>query len=315
MTRTRPPKYGELLVALGRDTPDLVVLDAGLGTSMQTAGFQAAYPDRYFNLGIAEQNAVGVAAGLAHEGFVPLLHSFANFLVRRAHDQVAVSVAWPGRGVKLVAGHCGVWDGRNGPSHTGYDDLAGVLNLPGVLVVEPADLAQLRQLMAEVVAYDGPAYVRLRRHGLPRDVAGRPLTDGTVVVREASGPPACTMVAAGTMLAEALYAARLLGDAGTPVDLIGVSVLAPANLEPVLDSARRSRLVVVIENHAPHGGLADVVAAEVGPLGTAVHRCTLPKEFLPAADPEFLLAHCGLAGPRLATRIDQIMATRPSEVG
>ncbi|MFD3504220.1 transketolase family protein [Streptomyces sp. NPDC058678] len=313
----RPPSqsYGQLLVELGQGTPDLVVLDAGLGTSMETADFRAAYPDRYFNLGIAEQNAVGVASGLAHEGYVPLLHSFANFLVRRAHDQVAVSVAWPGRSVKLIAGHCGLWDGRNGPSHTSYDDLAGILNLPGMLVVEPADQTQTRHLMAEVIAYDGPAYVRLRRHGMPRDLAGAPLNRGSVLVRQAPARPACTVVAAGTMLAEALHAARLLGDTGTHVDLIGVAVLAPANLEPVLQSAARSGMVAVIENHAPHGGLADVVAAAVSPFGLPVHRFTLPKEFLPAGDSDWLLTHCGLAGPQLAARIEQVLDERTSEVG
>lgn len=307
-------RYGELLVEFGRDHPDLLVLDAGLGTSMETAGFQAAYPERYINLGIAEQNAVGVASGLAREGYLPVLHSFANFFARRARDQITVSVAWPGVPVKLVVGSCGLWDGRNGPSHTGNDDLAGIANLPGMFVAEPADHAQTRQLLADVIAHPGPAYLRLRRHGMPRDVAGRPLDGGLVQVRQADGQPACTLVAAGTMLSEALYATRLLGDKGTEVDLIGISVLAPASLQPVIESASRSGIVVVVENHAPHGGFADHVAAAVGPLGVAVHRFTLPRDFLPAADPEWLLAHCGLSGPHLAARIDDVLATRPMEV-
>lgn len=306
-------RYGELLVEIGRDHPDVVVLDAGLGSSMDTAGFQAAYPDRYVNLGIAEQNAVGVAAGLAREGYTPMLHSFANFLARRAHDQIAVSVAWPGVPVKLIAGSCGLWDGRNGPSHTGYDDLATVANLPGMFVAEPADQAQTRQLLSDALAHPGPAYVRLRRHGMPRDVARRPLDGGTVVARQAPGRPACTVVAAGSMLAEALYAARLLGDGGTAVDLIGVSSLTHADLDPVLESAARSGVVVVVENHAPHGGFADLVAAAVSPLGHGLHRLTLPREFLPAGDPDWLLAHCGLSGPQLADRITTILTARPLE--
>lgn len=303
----RPLEYGDLLVDLGRNTPDLVVLDAGLGTSMETAAFQRAFPERYFNLGIAEQNAVGVASGLAREGYVPLLHSFSNFLARRAHEQIAVSVAWPGCGVKLIAGSCGLWDGRNGPSHTAYDDLASVANLPGVLVAEPADLAQTGRLMAEVIGHQGPAYVRLRRRGLPRDVVGRPLEDGIVVARRAADTPACTVIAAGSMLAEALHAVRLLGDGGVQTDLIGISVLAPANLEPLIESSRRSGRAVVIENHAAHGGFGDAVAAALGPLGVAVHRLALPKEFLPAAEPAWLLDWCGLSGPRLAARIEQIL--------
>jgi transketolase len=307
-------RYGELLVEFGRANPDLLVLDAGLGTSMETAAFRAAYPDRYLNLGIAEQNAVGLAAGLAREGYIPLLHSFANFLARRARDQITLSVAWPGVPVKLIAGSCGLWDGRNGPSHAGNDDVAGIANLPGMLIAEPADRVQMRQLLADVIAYPGPAYLRLRRNDMPRDIAGRPLDRGTVVVRQATGRPSCTLVAVGTMLAEVLYAARLLGDHGIGVDLIGISVLAPANLDPVIESARRSGVVVVVENHAPHGGFADTLSAAVSPQGVAVHRCTLPKEFLPAADPEWLLEYCGLSGPRLAARVHEVLAPTSPEV-
>src|SRR6201999_2217287 len=102
----------------------VVVLDAGLATSMQTTLFQKAFPDRYFNLGIAEQNAVSLASGLARRGWIPLLHTFSNFLARRAHDQIALSIVWPGCNVKLIAGSCGLFDGRNGPSHMAIEDLA-----------------------------------------------------------------------------------------------------------------------------------------------------------------------------------------------
>src|SRR5258708_6800780 len=137
-----PATYGEFLRDAGSAHPDIVVLDAGLATSMQTSLFEESFPERYLNLGIAEQNAVGVAAGLARRGLVPLLHTFSNFMARRAHDQVALSVAWPACNVKLIGGSCGVFDGRNGPSHMAVDDLAVMASLPGMTVVEPGDQRQ-----------------------------------------------------------------------------------------------------------------------------------------------------------------------------
>jgi transketolase len=295
--------YGRLLCEVGAGRPELVVVDAGLASSMQTQHFAKAFPDRYFNLGIAEQNAVGVASGLARRGFVPVLHTFSNFIARRAHDQVALSVAWPGCAVKLVGGSCGVFDGRNGPSHFGFDDLAVMSALPGVFIAEAADLRQLRELLTAMVDAAGPAYLRLRRHGMPEDLLpGIVACTGTVPARQ---PPAAvaTVVAGGSMLGEVLLASSVLADAGIPVDVISVSVLRPLDAAPILASARRTGLVVVVENHGVSGGFGDAIGRVVGPLGLRHTQLGLPETFLPAGDPNWLLSWCGLDGHSLAHRI------------
>jgi transketolase len=298
--------YADMLCEVGERHTRVVVVDAGLATSMQTYSFAEHFPARYFNLGIAEQNAVGVASGLARRGFVPIVHTFSNFLARRAHDQVALSVAWPGCNVKMIGGSCGIFDGRNGPSHFAADDLAAMSALPGLVVAEPGDQRQLRELLHFVVGHQGPAYLRLRRHGAPSDLLpGMAPATGTVVVQEAKDA-VCTLVAGGSMLSEALLAARILTDRDVPLDLIHVSVLRPLDPAPIVISGCRTGLVIVVENHAPVGGFGDAVSRAIGPLGVRQVRLTLPDRPLPAGDPAWLLDVCGLDGRTLAERIKDL---------
>lgn len=305
---TAGPCYRDFLEDLGRSRPDVLVIDAGLATSMQTDGFRDAFPARYFNLGIAEQNAVGVASGLARRGYVPLVHSFANFLARRAHDQIAVSVAWPGCPVKLIAGSCGLFDGRLGFSHLGIDDLGAMAALPEIWVAEPGDLRQTRALLERMVAHPGPAYLRIRRHGAParlRDDDGDPLA-AAVLARAPA--PALTLVACGAMLEDVLGAAVRLRAAGVAHDLIHVQALRPLDAAPILDSARRSGLVAVVENHCIAGGFGDAISRCIAPHGIPVVRMAIEESILPPGDPAFLLARCGLDAVSLAARI---MALNP----
>jgi transketolase len=299
--------YESILRELGREDPSVVVLDAGLATSMKTWLFAEAFPGRYFNLGIAEQNAVSLASGLARRGLVPLLHTFSNFIARRAHDQVALSVAWPGCNVKLVGGSCGLFDGRNGPSHMATDDLSVMAGLPGVMIAEPGDLRQTRELLSRVVRHEGPAYLRLRRYGAEPDLL--PEADyatGTVVVSR-DGAALCTLVACGTMLGEARLAADILRDKGVPLDLVHVSVLRPLDAEPVVESARATGRIVTVENHVLSGGFGDAVARAVGHIGFPHLRLGLPEEFIPAGDPAWQLAFCGLDAVSLAERVSQFV--------
>ncbi len=304
------PSYGLFLCQLGDADPRVVVIDAGLATSMQTAVFREAWPRRYFNLGIAEQNAVGVASGLARRGFVPLVHSFSNFLARRAHDQIAVSVAWPGCQVKFIAGSCGVFDGRNGPSHMAVDDLAAMSALPGMMVAEPGDLEQTRDLLHAIVKYPGPAYLRVRRHNAPRSLLpGTTGAMGTVVVQQRA-EARVTLVVGGSLLSEGLQAVRMLGDRGLSVELVHVTILRPLDGEPIVASARRTGVVVTLENHVMTGGFGDGVARVVGDLGVRIVRLALPDVFVPAGDPAWQLAYCGLDAHSVVQRIQRVAEGR-----
>ncbi len=293
-------EYEVCLRDLGESHPSVVVLDAGLATSMRTNLFAEAFPERYFNLGIAEQNAAGVASGLARRGYIPLVHSFSNFLARRAHDQIALSATWPRCNVKFIGGSCGLFDGRNGPSHCATDDLAAMSALPGMTVVEPGDRNQTQQLLRKIVEEPGPAYLRLRRHGCPENLVPETAAVGGTVCIQRSRGASCTLVACGSMLQEVLKAAQILEKEHLELDLIHVSILRPLDVAPILASAADTGLVITIENHWPTGGFGDAIGRETGQLGIKHLRLNLPDQFLPAGDPEWLLNYCGLNAESIA---------------
>jgi transketolase len=295
--------YGEFLRDAGASHPEIVVLDAGLATSMQTSLFEESFPDRYFNLGIAEQNAVGVASGLARRGLVPLLHTFSNFIARRAHDQVALSVAWPRCNVKLIGGSCGVFDGRNGASHMAVDDLAVMSSLPGMTVVEPGDQRQTEELLDKIISTNGPAYLRLRRNGVPADLLPQSVIGHGVISAIQMENARCTLVACGSMLGETQLAAKILIDRGFPIDLLHVSILQPLDAEPILDSARRTGVIVTVENHIGCGGFGDAIARAAGAFGFRHLRLNLPEEFMPAGDSGWQLRYSELDGNNVVSRV------------
>jgi len=274
---------------------------------MKTRLFAEEFPGRYLNLGIAEQNAVSLASGLARRGLVPLLHTFSNFIARRAHDQVALSVAWPGCNVKLIGGSCGLFDGRNGPSHMATDDLSVMAGLPGVMIAEPGDLRQTRELLGRLVRHNGPAYLRLRRYGADLDLLpDADYATGTVLIAR-NDLALCTLVACGTMLAETRLAADMLRDKGVPLDLAHVSVLKPLHVDVIADSAKRTRRIVTVENHVLSGGFGDAIARAVGHTGFPHLRLGLPDEFIPAGDPAWQLAFCGLDAVSLAEHVSHFV--------
>jgi len=294
-------QHSALLCELGEIHSDLVVVDVGVSTAMNTDSFHKAFPERYFNLGIAEQNAVGFASGLARQGYIPLVHGFGNFLARRAHDQIAVSVAWPSCNVKFISGSCGLFDSRNGPSHTATDDLGSMAALPGMIVLEPGDNQQSAALLRKYVKYVGPVYFRTRRYGMPSDLVPGAATT-TVMINKAD-KAALTLVAGGSMLAEVIHAARILHDMGYDADLIHLPALSPLNPESIVISAQRTGLVVVVENHVAAGGFGDAVSRHLGPLGVRMLRFALPDAFIPAGDAKWQLHQCGLDAVNLANHI------------
>lgn len=290
----RIPEYDFLLEEIGKRNARVVCLDAGLGSAMKTERFARSFPKRYYNFGIAEQNMVGVASGLARRGFIPIVHSLSNFLTRRALDQIAVSVAWPHCNVKFIGGSCGLFDGRNGPSHMAQEDMGVMASLPGMMVAEPGDQKQTEELMDMLIEHKGPAYMRLRRHGVPNSISAKGNGgDGTILLQSFTAP-SCTLIICGTMLEEGLTASKALMDDAVDHDLINLTVLSPLRIDIIVESAKRSGLVISVENHVAVGGFGDAISRSIGPLGVRHIRMTLPHEFIPAGFPQWQMKYCKL---------------------
>lgn len=253
--------YGEALVALAEKYPELVVLDADLANATMTKMFKAAYPDRFFNCGIAECNMTGIAAGMSTCGLKPFTNTFAIFATGRAYDQVRNSIGYPHLNVKVVGSHGGVSVGEDGATHQCTEDFALMRAIPGMMVVCPCDGYEMTKAVEALIHYDGPAYLRL----------GRPAVD--VVTDEIEGyrfelGKGCqlkdgsdaTIIATGMMVQMALKAADTLKAEGISVRIIDMPTIKPLDEEIVLKAAKETGVIVTSEEHSIIGGLGAAVA-------------------------------------------------------
>ena len=254
--------YGDALVALADQYPELVVLDADLAEATKSQGFKKAHPDRFFDMGIAECDMIGVAAGLATCGKKPFASTFAMFAAGRAFEQVSNSVAYPHLNVKVVGSHGGLSVGEDGATHQGCEDFATMRSLPGMVVCCPCDGNEMTQAVKALLDYDGPAYLRLGRlavenvtDAIPgyRFQLGKGLTlkDGRDV----------TIIAVGLMVQKALAAAELLAAQGVSARVIDMHTVKPLDEELVLKAARETGCIVTSEEHNVIGGLGEAVCA------------------------------------------------------
>ena len=251
--------YGKILVELGTQYPDLVVMDADLSGSTKTSEFAKAYPERFFNAGIAEQNLYGMAAGLALSGKKVCASTFAMFAAGRAFEIIRNSIGYTGANVKVCATHAGITVGEDGASHQTFEDIALMRTIPGMTVVSPCDGISTEKLMRQVVEMDGPAYVRLGRAAVPEFYTegdelvlgkGNLLRDGRDV----------TVIATGIMVAEAMEAALVMQEAGVDVRVIDIHTIKPLDEEIILKAAEETGRIVVAEEHSVIGGLGSAVA-------------------------------------------------------
>jgi transketolase len=259
--------FGEALVAIGRTNPNVIVLDCQ--TAMPTAAvtFARTFPDRFIDLGIAEQNAVSFAAGLARMGFVPVIPLFACFSSRRALDQVTIQVAYAGLNVKVCGLYAGLTSPNTGATHQMVSDVAIMRSIPNMTVVEPADALEMSQALPAVVGHRGPVYFRLVRG----DVGGpcpRVTPDGSefhlgraALLRNGDD---VTLVASGLMVSRCLQAAEILEKEGISADVVNVSTIKPLDVDLLVARARRTGAVVTAENHSVLGGLGGAVAEVLG---------------------------------------------------
>lgn len=263
--------YGEMLVELADKYPELVVLDADLAGATMTKGFAQACPDRFFDMGIAEANMIGVAAGLAACGKKPFANSFAMFTAGRAYEQVRNSVAYPGLNVKCVGSHGGISVGEDGATHQCIEDLALMSAIPGMLVLNPCDAHEMRQAVQALIEYKGPAYLRLGRMAVETvtdSVPGYKFELGrAAALREGSD---LTICATGLMVQRALAAAELLAGEGVSARVLDFHTIKPLDGEALLAAALETGCIVTTEEHSIVGGLGAAVASFLA------ERCPVP---------------------------------------
>jgi len=262
-TAERKPKatrdeYGETLLELGKRRSDIVVLDADLSSSTKTGKFAKAFPERFFNMGIAEQDMIGTAAGFALTGKVPFASTFAVFETGRAWDQIRLTVCYSNTNVKLVATHGGITVGEDGASHQALEDISLMRSLPNMTVIVPADAAETASVINTVADYKGPVYVRLGRAKVPYVMPdGYQFSIGKAFVFHMGKD--VNLIAAGIMVDTARKAAETLKKDGIDAGVINMSTIKPLDEDVLLAAARNSKLIITAEEHSVIGGLGGAV--------------------------------------------------------
>ena len=251
--------YGKTLLELGKEYDEIVVLDADLSKSTMTAQFAAEYPDRFFNMGIAEQNMYGVASGMAASGKIVFASTFAIFAAGRAFEIIRNAIAYPMTNVKICATHAGLTVGEDGGSHQAIEDLSLMRTIPGMVVLNPSDAVSTDRLLRQMVQIQGPVYMRLGRAAVPvvYDADAKIEIGKGNCVREGTD---VTIIATGVMLDEAIKAAEQLAEHGVFARVIDMHTIKPIDREIILKAARETRGIITAEEHTVIGGLGSAVA-------------------------------------------------------
>ena len=302
--------YGEALAELGAVNENIVVLEADLSKSTKTSDFKKVYPERHFNMGIAEQNMLGVAAGFAAAGKIPFASSFAVFATGRAYDQIRNSIAYPNLNVKIAATHAGLTVGEDGGSHQMLEDIALMRALPNMTVIVPADGIETKQAVKAAAEYEGPVYIRMGRPKVPvlfdenytfEIGKGVVLKEGTDV----------TLVGTGIMVSKAVEAAELLAAEGISTAVVNISTIKPLDAELIIAQAQKTGAIVTCEEHNIYGGLGSAVAEVL------VENCPVPMARVGVADkfgesglPDELLEKYGLTAANIAAQAKAVIAKK-----
>ena len=303
--------YGRALADYGALNQKLVALDVDTSASTLSNFFGARYPDRFFNVGIAEPSMVDVAAGLALGGFIPFINGFASILSLRALEQIRTCVCYARTNIKIAASYAGISDFKDGPTHYSITDLANVRALPGMTVIVPADAAEAADWVPQVAEFDGPVYLRISRAGaLPIHKPGSPLQIGKArTLREGSD---LTIVAMGSMTGRSLAAAEILAAEGIQARLLEMHTLKPLDNDILLQAAIETGAIVTSEEHNIIGGLGSAVAEslmETYPV--PLERVGIRDFFCPTGrDLDKLMDACGLSVNAVAEAARRVVARK-----
>ncbi|MBP2661223.1 MAG: 1-deoxy-D-xylulose-5-phosphate synthase [Firmicutes bacterium] len=286
--------YGNILIELGKENKDIVVLDADLSKSTKTAGFAKHFPKRFINAGIAEQNLMGMAAGLATTGKIPFASTFAVFAAGRAFEIIRNSICYPKLNVKIAATHAGITVGEDGGSHQSIEDIAIMRSLPNMKIIVPADDVETRQAVRAAAHIDGPVYLRLGRLGVPPIFdenhtftfgKGNVLKDGKDI----------TIIGMGLMISKCLKAAELLKQEGISARVINISTIKPIDEELIIQAAKETKRILTVEEHSVIGGLGSAVCDVLSThYPVQVVKIGMNDTFGESGKPEELLNKYGL---------------------
>ncbi|WP_277288572.1 transketolase family protein [Veillonella montpellierensis] len=302
--------YGQALAKIGKENTNIIVLDADLSKSTKTDVFKQEFPERFFNVGIAEQNLISVGAGLAAAGKVPFVSSFAMFATGRAFEQIRNAVCYPKLNVKICATHAGITVGEDGATHQSLEDIACMRVLPNMTVVVPADEKETESVIRWAATYEGPVYVRLGRAGVDdttpdnyQFVPGKSqqLIDGTMA----------TIIACGALVGPAMEASRQLANKNISVRVINMASIKPIDKEAIIRAARETGAIVTAEEHNRIGGLSAAVAEVV------VTEAPVPMQFVGVQDtfgesgtPKELMAKYGLTAEHIVAAVEAVIAKK-----
>ena len=297
--------YGKALVKLGKINDDVVVLDADLSKSTKTNDFYKAYPDRFFNMGIAEQNLVGAACGFAAAGKIPFASTFAMFATGRAFEIIRNSACYPKLNVKICATHAGITVGEDGGSHQSVEDISLMRSIPNMTVLVPADGVEAEKMIFAAAEYNGPMYVRLGRSAVPTlfDENYNFEIGKGVVLKEGDD---ATIIACGMMVNEALIAADMLKEENINVRVINMSTIKPIDTELIIKAAKETKAIVTAEEHSIIGGLGSAVSEVVSENHPVkVKKVGLNDCFGESGTPGELLEKYGLTAKNIVAKVKE----------
>jgi transketolase len=302
--------WGQTLAELAEPYPNLVVLDGDLANSTRADIFAAAVPERFFETGIAEQNMIGVAAGLATVGFVPWISTFAAFVAKRALDQIRVVVAQPHLNVKLCGSYSGILTGKTGKTHQSVEDIAIFRAMPGVVTLAPADGHELRAMMAAMMEHDGPMYLRLTRDPSPAIFpADYRFEIGKASLLRDGGDVG--LISTGVQTIRTLQAADLLAANGISSSVLHVPTLKPLDIDAIVAIAERTGRIVTAEDHSIIGGLGSAVAETLSEHHpTPVRRVGICDTFGESGANDAILEKYGLTPRHVADAAESLLAGR-----
>lgn len=298
--------FGEELAELGGQNPDIVALDADLSGSTQTSIFAKKFPERFFDVGIAEQNLMTTALGLSLEGKIPFAATFAVFATGRTYDQIRNSICYQKANVKIIGAHGGITVGEDGASHQALEDVSLMRGLPNMTVIVPGDYEQTRQAVRFASKHNGPVYIRLSRMNVPVvfDDSYQFDINKACVLKQGTD---VTLLTCGDILSEVVHAGEILSGHGINAEIINVPVIKPLDCGTIINSVNKTHLAVTVENHSIIGGLGSAVCeclAENSPH--KVVRLGVNDTFGQSGTPAELLKHYGLDAVSIANKVIEL---------